>query len=86
MKNTTYSDFWILTHRACNCNNSFNLGFLKKFQVGVERKLVKLYFLSSSQIPKVVKLKVRIKVDQGTSTLGMHGPLGVKLQPLLEQF
>jgi len=55
-------DFWIFS----------------KFQVEVERKLVKLHFLSFSQIPKMVILKVRIQVDQCTSTFGMHGPLAVK--------
>jgi len=29
MKNTPYCAIWILTHRAFNCNNSFNLKFSK---------------------------------------------------------
>jgi len=71
MKNTTYYVFWILTHGACNCNISFNIWISSKFQDEVERKFVKLHFLSLRQIPKMVILKVTIKVDQGTSTFWM---------------
>jgi len=78
MKNTTYCVFWISRNGACNCNNSFNFWIFSKIQVKVERKLVKLHFLSLSQIPKMVIFKFRIKVDQGASTFGMCGPLGVK--------
>jgi len=69
--------FWILTNWAYNCNNSSNFWIFSEFQVEVERKVVKLHSFSLSQIPKMVILKVRIKVDQDTSTLGMHRPLGV---------
>jgi len=78
MKNTTCFVWGILTHGACNCNNSFNFWIFSKFQVEVERKLVKLHFLNLSQIPKLVIVKVRIKVDQVTSIFWMCGPLGVK--------
>jgi len=84
MKNTTYSIFWIITHGACNYNNSFNFWIFSKFQVEVQRKLAKLHFLSLSQIPKMVVLKVRIKVHQGASTFWMCGPLGIKIKPHLK--
>jgi len=69
--------FWILTHGTCNCNNSFNFWIFSKFQVQVERELIKLHFLNLRQIPQMVILKVRIKVDQGTFFFRMHGLLGV---------
>jgi len=49
------------------------LNFFKKnlkFQEKLERYLAKLHFLSLNQIPKMVILKVTIKVGQGTSTFG----------------
>jgi len=78
MKNTTYCVFFILTHGACNYNNSFQFLDFSKFQAEVERKFAKLHFLSLSQISKMVILKIRIKVDEGGSTFWMHGPLGIK--------
>jgi len=39
----------------------------------------KLHFLGSNQITRVVILKVTIKIDQGTSTFGMHGIPRVKV-------
>jgi len=79
MKNTIYYIIWILTHRACNCNVSFNFWIFSKIQDEVERGLIKIYLFSLSQIPKMVILKVTIKVDQGAFTFWMHGPLGVNL-------
>jgi len=49
-------------------------GFFSKVQDEVERDLVKHHFLSLNQISKKVILKVTIKVDQNTSTFGMHAP------------
>jgi len=34
-------------------------------------------------MPKIIILKVRIKVDQGASIFWMHGGLGVKQQKVL---
>jgi len=54
-------------------------GFFQNLKMKLERELVRLHhFLSLSQIPKLVILEVTIKVDQGTSTFGMHGSLRVK--------
>jgi len=63
--------FGFLTHGAFNVNNSFNFS---KFSNGIETKLVKLYFLSLNRIPKIIILKVTIKVDQGTFTFWMRRP------------
>jgi len=48
------------------------LGIFSKFQNGVVRKLVNHTIFSLNQIPKMVTLKVTIKVDQVAFTCGMH--------------
>jgi len=73
MKNTQNSTIWILTLRACNCNNFFSFSIFSKFYNGIERKLVKLHFLSLKHIPIMDILKATFKVDQGTSSFWMPG-------------
>jgi len=79
MLNITFCIFWMLTYEACKCNNSFNFWNFSKFQNEVERYLVKLHFLSLTQILKIGLLKVTIKANQGTSNFRICELLGVKL-------
>jgi len=74
MKNTPKCGFWILTHGAFKFNNSFNFINFTNLTDGVERKFVKLHFLSLNEIPKVVNFKVTINFDQDASTFWMLGP------------
>jgi len=46
----------------------FQILDFSNFQGEIERKLVKLHFLSLNQIPKMIIFKVTIKVDQGAFT------------------
>jgi len=69
--NTSYCGLGILTYGALIFNNSFNSSNFSNFSNGIERKLVKLHFLSLNEILKVVIVTMR--GDQGASTFGMPG-------------
>jgi len=57
---TSYCGFGILTYGAVIFNNSFHSSNFPNFPNGIERKLVKLYFLWLNEIPEVVTVKVTI--------------------------